>query len=38
MVDIISYLLKGNRIPAVTSVLPKEAEDLKQIQYNASKP
>ena len=37
-VDIISYLLKGNRIPAGTTELPKEAEGLKQIQYKASKP
>ena len=37
-VDIIAHLLKGNRIPAGTTELPKEAEGLKQIQYKATKP
>ncbi len=37
-VDIIAYLLKGNRIPAGTTELPKEPDGLKQIQYKASKP
>jgi len=37
-VDIIAYLLKGNRIPAGTTELPKEADALKQIQYKATKP
>jgi S-disulfanyl-L-cysteine oxidoreductase SoxD len=36
--DIISYLLKGNRMPAGTTELPKEADGLKQIQYKATKP
>jgi mono/diheme cytochrome c family protein len=37
-VDIVAHLLKGNRMPAGTTELPKEPEALKQIQYKANKP
>ena len=37
-VDIIAFLLKGNKMPAGTAELPKEAEALKQIKYLANKP
>ncbi len=37
-VDILAYLLKGNKMPAGSTELPTEAEALKQIKYLANKP
>jgi quinoprotein glucose dehydrogenase len=37
-VDIVAYLLKGNKMPAGSEELPKEVEGLKQIKYLANKP
>ena len=37
-VDILAYLLKGNKMPAGSTDLPTEAEALKQIKYLANKP
>lgn len=37
-VDVISYLLKGNKFPAGSTELPKEVDGLKQIKYLANKP
>jgi quinoprotein glucose dehydrogenase len=37
-VDIVAYLLKGNRMPAGTTELPKEPAAMKEIQYKATKP
>jgi mono/diheme cytochrome c family protein len=37
-VDIVAFILKGNKMPAGTTELPKEAEALKQIKYLANKP
>jgi S-disulfanyl-L-cysteine oxidoreductase SoxD len=37
-VDIVAFLLKGNKMPAGTTELPTEAEALKQIKYLANKP
>ena len=32
-VDIVAYLLKGNKMPAGGTELPKEVDGLKQIEY-----
>ena len=37
-VDIVAYLLKGNKMPAGSTELPKEVDGLKQIKYLANKP
>jgi S-disulfanyl-L-cysteine oxidoreductase SoxD len=37
-VDIVAYLLKGNKMPAGSDELPKEVDGLKQIKYLANKP
>jgi quinoprotein glucose dehydrogenase len=37
-IDVIAYLLKGNKFPAGSAELPKDAEGLKQIKYLANKP
>ena len=36
-VDIVAYLLKGNKMPAGSTELPKEVDGLKQIKYLANK-
>lgn len=37
-IDVIAYLLKGNKFPAGSTELPKEVDGLKQIKYLANKP
>jgi S-disulfanyl-L-cysteine oxidoreductase SoxD len=37
-VDVLAYLLKGNKMPAGSAELPKEVDALKQIKYLANKP
>lgn len=37
-IDVIAYLLKGNKFPAGSAELPKEAAGLKEIKYLANKP
>lgn len=37
-IDVIAFLLKGNKFPAGSTELPKEADGLKQIKYLATKP
>lgn len=37
-VDVIAFVLKGNKMPAGPADLPKDLEALKQIKYLANKP
>ena len=36
--DVVSAILKANRMPAGTTELPSQSESLKQIKYKANKP
>ena len=36
--DVVSAILKANRMPAGTTELPSQSENLKQIKYKANKP
>ena len=35
--DILAYILKANKMPAGKNELPSDAEELKQIQFEAAK-